>query len=208
MHGSRTGRGRWISSAYSLTGVLAGLLARGWGSHCAQLTTWRTGCRRNTACCRLGHSCLLAFSPAQSWCRVPCPNLQVQVTDQPLTSFKMMENGRVGAAGSADGATTILQFSDSLVDIQPNEKQAITSVSSLEAAGQSTAQQWQASAPDGSCPDLSARLLLAPLQQMQAAWWASSSVHHLRKLCCMLTVQQEFCWLAVACCLPSVQAAR
>eukprot|EP00891_Asterochloris_glomerata_P005483 jgi/Astpho2/5483/fgenesh1_pm.00078_%23_1_t len=56
------------------------------------------------------------------------PTLQVQVTDQPLTSFKMMENGRVGAAGSADGATTILQFSDSLVDIQPNEKQAITSI--------------------------------------------------------------------------------
>ena len=77
---------------------------------------------------------MLVFSPSRRWCCNFCPCLQLQVTDQPLTSFKMMENGRVGAAGSADGATTILQFSDSLVDIQPNEKQAITSVSSLKAA--------------------------------------------------------------------------
>lgn len=55
--------------------------------------------------------------------------LQVQVTDQPLTSLEMMENGRIAAVGSADGSTTIVQFSDGLVDMQLNEKQALTSVS-------------------------------------------------------------------------------
>ena len=42
-----------------------------------------------------------------------------------------MESGRIAAVGSADGSTTIVQFSDGLVDIQPNEKQALTSVSPL-----------------------------------------------------------------------------
>ncbi|KAL3145226.1 Dynein, 70 kDa intermediate chain, flagellar outer arm [Trebouxia sp. C0010 RCD-2024] len=56
------------------------------------------------------------------------PTLQVQVTDQPLTSLEMMDNGRIAAVGSADGSTTIVQFSDGLVDMQPNEKQALTSV--------------------------------------------------------------------------------
>ena len=55
--------------------------------------------------------------------------LQVQVTDQPLTSLEMMDNGSIAAVGSADGSTTIVQFSDGLVDMQPNEKQALTSVS-------------------------------------------------------------------------------
>lgn len=40
-----------------------------------------------------------------------------------------MENGRIAAVGSADGSTTIVQFSDGLVDMQLNEKQALTSVS-------------------------------------------------------------------------------
>jgi len=56
-------------------------------------------------------------------------HLQVQVTDQPLTSLRVMDTGRIAAVGSADGTTTIVQFSDGLVDIQPNEKQALTSVS-------------------------------------------------------------------------------
>ena len=56
-------------------------------------------------------------------------HMQVQVTDQPLTSLRVMDSGRIAAVGSADGTTTIVQFSDGLVDIQPNEKQALTSVS-------------------------------------------------------------------------------
>ena len=55
--------------------------------------------------------------------------LQVQVTDQPLTSLEIMENGRIAAVGSADGNTTIVQFSDGLIDMQLNEKQSLTSVS-------------------------------------------------------------------------------
>ena len=40
-----------------------------------------------------------------------------------------MENGRIAAVGSADGNTTIVQFSDGLIDMQLNEKQSLTSVS-------------------------------------------------------------------------------
>ena len=53
----------------------------------------------------------------------------MQVTDQPLTSLRVMDTGRIAAVGSADGSTTIVQFSDGLIDMQPNEKQALTSVS-------------------------------------------------------------------------------
>lgn len=56
--------------------------------------------------------------------------MQVQVSDQPLTSLRMMDTGRIAAVGSADGSTTIVQFSDGLIDMQPNEKQSLTSVSS------------------------------------------------------------------------------
>ncbi len=51
------------------------------------------------------------------------------MSDQPLTSLRVMDSGRIAAVGSADGTTTIVQFSDGLVDLQPNEKQALTSVS-------------------------------------------------------------------------------
>lgn len=51
------------------------------------------------------------------------------MTDQPLTSLEVMDNGRIAAVGSADGNTTIVQFSDGLIDMQLNEKQALTSVS-------------------------------------------------------------------------------
>ena len=53
------------------------------------------------------------------------------MTAQPLTSLEIMENGRIAAVGSADGNTTIVQFSDGLVDIQLNEKQSLTSVSEI-----------------------------------------------------------------------------
>lgn len=73
--------------------------------------------------------------------------LQVQVTDQPLTSLEMMDNGRIAAVGSADGSTTIVQFSDGLVDMQPNEKQALTSVSQLHC----TMCMWKSRNPVSSC---------------------------------------------------------
>ena len=50
-----------------------------------------------------------------------CVTLQVQVSDQPLTSLRMMDTGRIAAVGSADGSTTIVQFSDGLIDMQPND---------------------------------------------------------------------------------------
>ena len=62
---------------------------------------------------------------------MPSCLMQVQITDQPLTSLEVMDTGRICAVGAADGSTTIVQFSDGLVDMQPNEKQALTSVSTL-----------------------------------------------------------------------------
>ena len=56
------------------------------------------------------------------------PVLSLPVSDTSLTSFRIQENGRVAAVGARDGATAILQLADSLVEMQPNEKQSLTSV--------------------------------------------------------------------------------
>lgn len=56
------------------------------------------------------------------------PTLQVAVTDQPLTAFRIQDAGRIAAVGAADGSTTLLALCDGLVDMQPNEKQAMTAV--------------------------------------------------------------------------------
>ena len=56
------------------------------------------------------------------------PVLSLPVSETSLTSFRIQETGRVAAVGARDGSTAILQLADSLVDIQPNEKQALTSV--------------------------------------------------------------------------------
>ena len=52
-----------------------------------------------------------------------------QVTKAPLTALRLQENGRIAAVGAADGSTSVLRLSDSLADMQPNEKYAMTSVS-------------------------------------------------------------------------------
>lgn len=54
--------------------------------------------------------------------------LSLPVSDNPLTSFRIQENGRMAAVGARDGSTAILQLADSLVEMQPNEKQSLTSV--------------------------------------------------------------------------------
>ncbi|KAK9868043.1 hypothetical protein WJX84_000850 [Apatococcus fuscideae] len=56
------------------------------------------------------------------------PVLSLPVSDNPLTSFRIQENGRMAAVGARDGSTAILQLADSLVEMQPNEKQSLTSI--------------------------------------------------------------------------------
>ena len=57
------------------------------------------------------------------------PVLSLPVSGTSLTSFRIQENGRMAAVGARDGSTAILQLADSLVEMQPNEKQSLTSVS-------------------------------------------------------------------------------
>ena len=51
-----------------------------------------------------------------------------QVSKAPLTALRLQENGRIAAVGAADGSTSVLRLSDSLAEMQPNEKYAVTSV--------------------------------------------------------------------------------
>lgn len=53
------------------------------------------------------------------------PVLQVQVTDQALTSFNVQDTGRLITVGAADGSTTLLELCDGLSSAQPGEKQAV-----------------------------------------------------------------------------------
>lgn len=42
--------------------------------------------------------------------------------------MRLQDNGRIAAVGAADGSTSVLRLSDSLAEMQPNEKYAVTSV--------------------------------------------------------------------------------
>ena len=46
----------------------------------------------------------------------------------PLTALRLQENGRIAAVGAADGSTSVLRLSNSLAEMQPNEKYAVSSV--------------------------------------------------------------------------------
>lgn len=58
------------------------------------------------------------------------PVLSVQVSDRALTSFAVAAGAapRLAGVGAADGAVTILQLSDGLVEQQENEKAVISAV--------------------------------------------------------------------------------
>ncbi|GBG59136.1 hypothetical protein CBR_g32153 [Chara braunii] len=55
------------------------------------------------------------------------PTLVVKVTESDigLTSLNIQESGKLLAVGAADGSTTLLDFCDGLVVMQPNEKQSM-----------------------------------------------------------------------------------
>jgi dynein intermediate chain 2 len=50
------------------------------------------------------------------------------VCDEPLSAVRVPENGQYVALGSQHGTVTLLELSDSLVQVQPNEKSAVSSV--------------------------------------------------------------------------------
>ncbi len=51
-----------------------------------------------------------------------------QVSPRALTALRVHDAGRLAALGAADGSTAILQLSDGLTELQPNEKAAFAAV--------------------------------------------------------------------------------
>jgi len=56
------------------------------------------------------------------------PTLQVQVTDQVLTSMRVQDGGKMVAVGARDGSVTLLDICDGLSVMQTGEKQAISAI--------------------------------------------------------------------------------
>lgn len=57
------------------------------------------------------------------------PTLQLQVSDESLHTVCCHDQGKLVACGSLSGDITLLEMSSFLSNLQPNEKQNITSVS-------------------------------------------------------------------------------
>jgi dynein intermediate chain 2 len=56
------------------------------------------------------------------------PTLQVQVTDQVLTSMRVQDGGKMVAVGARDGSVTLLDICDGLSMMQTGEKHAISAI--------------------------------------------------------------------------------
>ena len=61
-------------------------------------------------------------------CRRGSADVACQVADCALTSLRVHESGGLVAVGCADGTTSVLQLSSSLVDLQSGEKAATLAV--------------------------------------------------------------------------------
>ena len=48
--------------------------------------------------------------------------------ESPLFSVSVPDNGRMVAVGAHDGTVTLLELSDNLCNLQPNEKASVSSV--------------------------------------------------------------------------------
>lgn len=55
-------------------------------------------------------------------------NCILKVCDDPLHAIRVHEQGRLVACGSRSGSTTVLELSEALSSLQPNEKQNINAV--------------------------------------------------------------------------------
>lgn len=56
------------------------------------------------------------------------PTLTVQVSSAPIQSVKFQDSGRLLAVGARDGTTTLVELSESLAKLQPNEKAVFSAV--------------------------------------------------------------------------------
>lgn len=56
------------------------------------------------------------------------PTLSLHVCDEALQTLRVQEHGRLIAAGSQKGTTTLLELSDNLCNLQRNEKQLVTAM--------------------------------------------------------------------------------
>lgn len=64
--------------------------------------------------------------------------LSVNVSDAPVYSLKITENGRYVACGSKDGSTTLLELNSGLYTMQPNEKQSLSAIFERETRREKT----------------------------------------------------------------------
>ncbi|BDA50396.1 Dynein intermediate chain 2, axonemal [Coccomyxa sp. Obi] len=71
------------------------------------------------------------------------PALSMQVADCALTSLRVHEGGGLVAVGCADGTTSVLQMSSSLVDVQPGEKAATLAMLERETAREKNLEKAQ-----------------------------------------------------------------
>eukprot|EP01025_Chloroclados_australasicus_P021583 TRINITY_DN22685_c0_g2_i2.p1 TRINITY_DN22685_c0_g2~~TRINITY_DN22685_c0_g2_i2.p1 ORF type:complete len:553 (-),score=78.42 TRINITY_DN22685_c0_g2_i2:347-2005(-) len=71
------------------------------------------------------------------------PTLKVQVTDQPLVSFGVVDTGQQCAVGAVDGSCALLELCDGLVTMAPNEKQAINNMFERETSREKNLEKIQ-----------------------------------------------------------------
>jgi hypothetical protein len=62
----------------------------------------------------------------------PLQNIRdyIQVCDEPLSTVRVPDSGRYVAVGSQQGTVTVLELSERLSQLQPNEKQSTSAVRS------------------------------------------------------------------------------
>ncbi|WP_411023593.1 hypothetical protein, partial [Salmonella sp. s51228] len=56
------------------------------------------------------------------------PSLSFKVTEAGLSSISVQEHGKLVACGSPDGNLTIVELSESLYNLQKNEKNSVTAI--------------------------------------------------------------------------------
>ncbi|KAJ3144254.1 Dynein intermediate chain 2, axonemal [Irineochytrium annulatum] len=66
------------------------------------------------------------------------PTLTVQVVNSPIHSIKVQDHGKLVAATARDGSTTLLELSDGLAKMQPNEKAVFSQMLEREAKREKT----------------------------------------------------------------------
>ncbi|KAL7748979.1 hypothetical protein RI367_005628 [Sorochytrium milnesiophthora] len=66
------------------------------------------------------------------------PTLSLQVCSSPIHSLRVQDHGKIAAAGARDGSTTLLELSEGLSKMQPNEKATLSQMLEREAKREKT----------------------------------------------------------------------